>query len=58
MAANVYGFDLKALQPIADRIGYSPADLGQDPNLIADPMADAKAKWWLEDYGITPTRPS
>ena len=58
VAANVYGFDLKALQPIADRIGYSPADLGQDPNLIADPMADAKAKWWLEDYGITPTRPS
>jgi predicted TIM-barrel fold metal-dependent hydrolase len=56
VAANVYGFDLAALQPIADRIGFSPADLGQDESLVANPRADAEAKWWLADYGITPTR--
>jgi predicted TIM-barrel fold metal-dependent hydrolase len=56
VAADVYGFDLTALQPIADRIGFSPADLGQDESLVANPRADAEAKWWLADYGITPTR--
>jgi hypothetical protein len=55
-AAKVYGFDLQKLQPIADRIGFTPEDLGQDPTLEADPEAAAKAKWWLGEYGITPTR--
>jgi hypothetical protein len=55
-AAKVYGFDLEKLQPIADRIGFTPEDLGQDPSLRADPDAAASAKWWLAEYGITPTR--
>ena len=56
VAGNVYGFDLAELQPIANRIGFSPEDLGQDVSLEANPHADAEAKWWLSDYGITPTR--
>jgi hypothetical protein len=55
-AAKVYGFDLEALWPIADRIGFTPEDLGQDPSMRADPDAAAKAKWWLAEYGISPTR--
>jgi hypothetical protein len=55
-AAKVYGFDLDALRPVADRIGPRPEDLGQDPGLAADPGAAAAAKWWLAEYGITPTR--
>jgi hypothetical protein len=55
-AAKVYGFDLGALQAVADRIGPMPADLSQDPSLVADPGAAASAKWWLAEYGITPTR--
>jgi hypothetical protein len=55
-AAKVYGFDLDALRPVADRIGPTPQDLGQDPSLAADPDAAASAKWWLAEYGITPTR--
>ncbi len=31
-AARCYGFDLEALRPIAERIGPTPADLGQDPS--------------------------
>ena len=30
-AARCYGFDLEALRPIAEHIGPTPADLGQDP---------------------------
>ncbi|HYA68703.1 MAG TPA: amidohydrolase family protein, partial [Acidimicrobiales bacterium] len=55
-AARVYGFDLDALRVIAERVGPTPQDLGQDPALRADPAAPATAKWWLADYGITPTR--
>ncbi len=55
-AARVYGFDLDQLGPVADRVGPSPHDLGQDPQLPADPTAPAAAKWWLAEYGIEPTR--
>ena len=33
-AARCYGFDLDALRPIAERIGPTPADLGQDTALV------------------------
>ena len=36
-AARCYDFDLDALRPIAERIGPTPADLGQDPSLRTDP---------------------
>ena len=55
-AAKVYGFDLDALRPVADRIGPTPQDLGQDPTQRADPGAPASAKWWLTEYDIPPTR--
>jgi len=55
-AARVYGFSLDALQLVADRVGPTPEDLGQDPTRRADPGAPASAKWWLAEYGITPTR--
>ena len=55
-AARVYGFDLDALRPVADRIGPTPQDLGQDPTQRADPGAPASAKWWLTEYDIPPTR--
>ena len=36
-AARVYGFDVDALRAIADRIGPTPEDLGQDPTRRSDP---------------------
>ena len=47
-----YGFDLAALRPIADRIGPTPEDLGQDPSLTTDPADVRAAKWWLQEYKL------
>ena len=52
-AAHCYGFDTLALQGIADRIGPSPADLGQDPLLRTDPDEVKNAKWWKAEYNST-----
>jgi len=52
-AAKVYGFDLKALKPIADAIGPTPADLGQDASLRSDPTERAEARWWKKEYGVS-----
>ena len=42
-AAEIYGFDLDALRPIADEIGPTPDELGQTTN---DPTAeDLVARW-------------
>ena len=38
---------------IADRIGPTPEDLGQDPSLRADPDEVANARWWKEEYGLS-----
>jgi hypothetical protein len=51
-AARVYGFDVQALRPIADRIGPTPQDLGQDPTLRTDPAEVAAARWWKAEYGL------
>jgi predicted TIM-barrel fold metal-dependent hydrolase len=51
-AARVYGFDVKALTPIAERIGPTPADLGQDPDLRTDPDEVRRARWWKDEYGV------
>jgi hypothetical protein len=45
--------DLPALRAIADRIGPTPEDLGQDPTLRSDPDEIAKARWWKEEYGLS-----
>ncbi len=51
-AIECYGMDRAALGAIADRIGPTPADLGQDPDLRTPPDAGRRARWWFDDYGI------
>jgi predicted TIM-barrel fold metal-dependent hydrolase len=51
-AARAYGFDLDALTPIADRIGPTPDDLGQDVTRTATPEELARAEWWKDEYGM------
>ena len=51
-AAACYGFDLDALRPIADKIGPTPADLGQDVTRTATPEELARADWWKDEYGM------
>jgi predicted TIM-barrel fold metal-dependent hydrolase len=51
-AAHCYGFDLDALRPIADRIGPTPEDLGQDPARRSDPDEIRRARWWKAEYSI------
>jgi predicted TIM-barrel fold metal-dependent hydrolase len=52
-AARCYGFDLDALAPIAQRIGPTPEDFGQDPTLRTDPEDVRRARWWKKEYGLT-----
>jgi len=42
-AAEIFGFDVEALAPLAEKIGPTPADLGQ----LGDgrTAADLEAKW-------------
>jgi predicted TIM-barrel fold metal-dependent hydrolase len=51
-AGACYGMDMTALREIADHIGPTPEDLGQDPSLLADPDEVANARWWKEEYGV------
>jgi predicted TIM-barrel fold metal-dependent hydrolase len=51
-AARCYGFDLAELAPIAERVGPTPEDLGQDPSLRTDPDEVAAARWWKAEYGV------
>jgi predicted TIM-barrel fold metal-dependent hydrolase len=51
-AARCYSFDLDALRPIADRIGPTPDDLGQDPAWRSDPDEVRAAQWWKDEYGL------
>lgn len=51
-AARCYGFDVQALRPIADRIGPTPEDLGQDPASRRAEDAVRRARWWKTEYGI------
>jgi predicted TIM-barrel fold metal-dependent hydrolase len=51
-AARCYGFDTGALRPIADRIGPTPEDLGQDPAARSDPDEVRRARWWKQEYGL------
>jgi predicted TIM-barrel fold metal-dependent hydrolase len=51
-AAHCYGFDADALRPVADRIGPTPEDLGQDPASRSDPEEIRRARWWKAEYGL------
>ena len=54
--ARLYGFDVEALQPLVDRIGPTPEDLGQTEDHTAK-WADAKAagRHWLTGIETWPT---
>ena len=51
-AARCYGFDLDALAPIAERIGPTPRDLGQDVTLVTTPEEIRAAEWWKDEYQV------
>jgi predicted TIM-barrel fold metal-dependent hydrolase len=51
-AARCYGFDLDALRPVAEKIGPTPEDLGQDPSLRTDPEDVRTARWWKDEYRV------
>jgi hypothetical protein len=51
-AAVVYGFDTAALRKVADRVGPTPGDLGQDADLRTDPDTVRTARWWKEEYEV------
>jgi predicted TIM-barrel fold metal-dependent hydrolase len=51
-AARCYGFDLDELAPIAERIGPTPEDLGQDRALVTTDAERAAATWWKDEYGL------
>jgi hypothetical protein len=38
---------------VAERVGPTPQDLGQDPSLRTDPEEVARARWWKAEYGLT-----
>ena len=49
-AVECYGLDLDALTDIAARIGPTPAQLHQDPELRTPPDAARTARWWMDEY--------
>jgi predicted TIM-barrel fold metal-dependent hydrolase len=51
-AARCYGFDLDALDPIAQRIGPKPDELGQDITSVTSDEELRAATWWKDDYGL------
>jgi hypothetical protein len=51
-AARCYRFDVDALRPIADRIGPTPEDLGQDVTLVTTPEEIRAAEWWKDEYQV------
>lgn len=51
-AAMVYGFDTNALRKVADKVGPTPEDLGQDRSLRTDPDAVKNARWWKDEYQV------
>jgi predicted TIM-barrel fold metal-dependent hydrolase len=51
-AARCYDFDLDELRPIAERIGPTPDDLGQDPTRVTTPDEIRRAQWWKDEYQV------
>jgi hypothetical protein len=51
-AARCYGFDLAPLHPIAERIGPTPTDLGQDLTLVTTPEEIRAGEWWKDEYQV------
>jgi len=51
-AARCYGFDTDALRPIGDKIGPTPADLGQDTSRVTTTEEIRRAEWWKDEYNV------
>ena len=51
-AIECYDLDVEGLTEIASRIGPTPEQLNQDPNLRTPDDAIRKARWWFDDYGM------
>lgn len=49
-AIRCYNMDRDALQKIADRVGPTPEELGQDPNYFSDPAEVKAGRWWISEY--------
>ena len=55
-AAEVYGFDVDALKPLAERIGPTPEDLGQDDSVSIPKWAASReaGRHWLTGADVVP----
>ena len=55
-AAEVYGFDVDALKPLAERIGPTPEDLGQDDAVSIPKWAASRetGRHWLTGADVVP----
>lgn len=51
-AARCYGFDLDVLAPIAQQIGPTPEDLGQDRSLVTTDEERRAGSWWKDEYNL------
>ncbi len=51
-AVECYDLDVAGLEEIAARVGPTPEQLHQDPELRTAPDAIRRARWWFDDYGI------
>ena len=51
-AARCYGFDTEELRPIGDKIGPTPADLGQDTSRVTTADEIRRAEWWKDEYNV------
>jgi len=49
-AVDCYGLDLDGLTGVAARVGPTPEQLGQDPDLRTPADATRAARWWLDEY--------
>jgi hypothetical protein len=51
-AARCYGFDVETLRPIAEKIGPTPEDLGQDTSLVTTADDIRRGEWWKDEYQV------
>jgi hypothetical protein len=50
-AIDCYGLDEASLRVVADRVGPTPEQLGQSPDLRTPADAVETARWWIDEYG-------
>ena len=50
-AVECYGLDFEGLNAVANRVGPTPKQLNQDPELRTSENALREARWWLDEYG-------